>query len=216
MFGTGVDISRIGLMIVNGQPKTTSSYIQSTGRVGRKSGALVVTFFRASRPRDLSHYEFFSRHHRQMHRFVESPTVFPFAPGVQERALGPVVVAMLRNTKNPATNWSLESSAPLMETQSNNLEVRNLLRVLENRAQQQPNGRKPSPGNVETLTNSEIDRWRSFAERHQTDLRYTEYFDTRNDVVLGDPPHFHAGRAVVYRNAPTSLREIEEETGFET
>ncbi|GKS66576.1 helicase [Nitrosarchaeum sp.] len=216
MFGTGVDISRIGLMIVNGQPKTTSSYIQSTGRVGRKSGALVVTFFRASRPRDLSHYEFFSRHHRQMHRFVEPPTVFPFAPGVQERSLGPVVVAILRNMRNPVTDWSLKSSAPLMETQSNNAEVNLMRTILENRAQQQPPGRKPTIGDVENLTNSEIDRWRAFAQRHQNNLAYSEYFDTRNDVVLGDPPHFHAGRAVVYRNAPQSLREIEEETGFET
>ena len=53
MFGTGVDVDRLSLMVVHGQPKTTSSYIQATGRVGRKSCALVVSFFRASRPRDL-------------------------------------------------------------------------------------------------------------------------------------------------------------------
>ena len=118
--------------------------------------------------------------------------------------------------RNPITNWSLANSAPLMETHSNNLEVRNLLSVLENRAQQQPDGRKPTIGDVENMTHSKIDRWRSFAEKHKNDLSYTEYFDTRNDVVLGDPQHFHAGKAIVYHNAPTSLREIEEETGFET
>jgi len=214
MFGTGVDVSRIGLMIVNGQPKTTSSYIQSTGRVGRKNGALVVTFFRASRPRDLNHYEFFSRHHRQMHRFVEPPTVFPFAPGVQERALGPVIVAMLRNMKSSSANWSHDAS--LMKTLSNHSDVQNLIPFLEDRAQEQPDGRKPAAGYVESLANSKIDRWRSTAERHQTNLRYEEYFNTQYDVVLGDPSHLHAGRDVVYRNSPTSLRDVEEETGFET
>ena len=53
MFGTGVDVSRLGLMIMNGQPKTATAYIQATGRVGRKRGALVVTLFGAARPRDL-------------------------------------------------------------------------------------------------------------------------------------------------------------------
>ena len=79
MFGTGVDISRIGAMVVVGQPKTTSSYIQSTGRVGRKRGGLVLVFYRASRPRDLSHYEYFGRNHVQLHRTVEPPTVSPFS-----------------------------------------------------------------------------------------------------------------------------------------
>ena len=216
MFGTGVDISRIGLMIVDGQPKTTSSYIQSTGRVGRKNGALVVTFFRASRPRDLSHYEFFLRHHRQMHRFVEPPTLFPFAPGVQERALGPVMVSMLRNMRHRNTNWSLESSASLMAAQSDNPEVKSVISALEARSQQQPAGRKPASGEVETIARSEIDRWRSLAEKYPDSLKYVEYFDAQNEVVLGDPRHFHKGKSVVYHNAPTSLREIEEEIGFET
>ena len=216
MFGTGVDISRIGLMIVNGQPKTTSAYIQSTGRVGRKNGALVVTFFRASRPRDLSHYEFFLRHHRQMHRFVEPPTLFPFAPGVQERALGPVMVSMLRNMGNLDANWSLESSASLMSSRSDSPEVKNLLDVLENRSQQQPDGRRPLSEEVKAIASSEIDRWRSFSEKYPDSLKYVEYFNTQHEVVLGDPRHFHEGKSVVYRNAPTSLREVEEEVGFET
>ena len=105
MFGTGVDVQRLGLMLVNGQPKTTSAYIQSTGRVGRKKGALVVVYHRATRPRDLSHYEYFIRHHVQLHRTVEAPTVYPFSPGAVDRALGPILVGMLRNMKNPATEW---------------------------------------------------------------------------------------------------------------
>jgi ATP-dependent helicase YprA (DUF1998 family) len=80
MFGTGVDIDRLSLMVVHGQPKTTASYIQATGRVGRKTSGLVLAFFRASRPRDLDHYEFFTGYHRALYRHVEPVTVAPFSP----------------------------------------------------------------------------------------------------------------------------------------
>ncbi|TIX46364.1 MAG: helicase, partial [Mesorhizobium sp.] len=96
MFGTGVDIDRLGLMVVHGQPKTTATYIQATGRVGRRGGALVVSFLRASRPRDLDHYEYFVGYHRSLYRHVEAITVSPFAPKARERALGPIAVSLLR------------------------------------------------------------------------------------------------------------------------
>ncbi len=64
MFGTGVDVDRLGLMVVHGQPKTTSNYIQATGRVGRLKGGLIVTFLNSAKPRDLDHFEFFVGYHR--------------------------------------------------------------------------------------------------------------------------------------------------------
>ena len=114
MFGTGIDISRLGLMYVHGQPKTVSSYIQATGRVGREKGGLVVTFYRAARARDLSHYEFFSRYHSQLHRFVEAPTVYPFSQALMDKALGPVAVFMLRNMRETEVNWGSPDSAAAM------------------------------------------------------------------------------------------------------
>lgn len=218
IFGTGVDISRIGLMIVNGQPKTTSSYIQSTGRVGRGNGALVVTFFRSSRPRDLSHYEFFCRHHRQLQRFVESPTVYPFSPGVTDRALGPVAISILRNMRRTTTPWKLDISPPLMGIQRNDQEVVNLPQIMEERSENQPIIRRPSKGKTEHSMNSELDRWQSFAAQHNN-LRYVEYaFRSlpQFPVVLGDAIHQHMGLPVVYRNAPQSLRDIEETIGVQT
>jgi len=218
MFGTGVDIQRIGLMVVNGQPKTTSAYIQSTGRVGRSRGALVVTFFRATRPRDLSHYEFFIGYHRQLHRFVEPPTVYPFSTGVLDRALGPVMVFLLRNMRNASVPWHRDDSAPLMQVHRRAPEVSGLPRIMERRACGQPPHRLPAGTTVVQYSNSELERWQLTAARNRN-LRYVEYAiasQPRYPVVLGDYQHQHAGLDVVYENAPRSLRDIEETTGFET
>lgn len=218
MFGTGVDISRIGLMVVHGQPKTTSSYIQATGRVGRNEGALVVTFLRASRPRDLSHYEFFCGYHCQLHKFVEPITVMPFSPGALDRAIGPVSVFILRNRRNSTIPWYRNDTALLMANSRNDQEVSAIPQEMEHRAQAQPGIRAPEPRYTQTLSSSELDHWQQVARR-QNSLRYVEYSiggQPSSPVVLGDPQHQHAGFDVVYENAPQSLRDIEETCGFQT
>ncbi len=98
MFGTGVDVSRLGIMIVNGQPKTTGSYIQATGRIGRKRGGIAVVFLNSKRPRDLDHYEHYSGFHSALYKHVEPITVTPFAPNCTQIAMGPLSVALLRQS----------------------------------------------------------------------------------------------------------------------
>lgn len=219
MFGTGVDIPRIGLMVVNGQPKTTSAYIQSTGRVGRSRGALVVTFYRATRPRDLSHYEFFVGYHRQIHRFVEPITVYPFSPGVVEKTIGPIGVFILRNSRNTTIQWHREDTARLMAIYREKApEVQNLPRIIHDRADGQPAFRKPATEDISLIVESKFDKWHQSAFRN-SDLKYVEYaisIPPQYPVVLGDYQHKHAGLDIVYENAPRSLRDIEETAGFQT
>lgn len=220
MFGTGIDITRLGLMVVHGQPKTTSAYIQATGRVGRGRGALVVVFLRATRPRDLNHYEYFTGYHRQLQRFVEPVTVYPFAPGVIDRAGGPVVVSILRNMRGSSIPWQDETTALSMAgAMSTANEVKNLPKVLEDRSLGQPNGRKPTPGETESSIVRKIEAWHSVAANSRN-LEYVEYAMSNvasKDVVLGDDQHQqNPNLQVVYKNAPQSLRDIEEATGFQT
>lgn len=85
-------------MIMNGQPKTTSEYIQATSRVGRRHvPGLIVTLFRSSKPRDRSHYESFGVYHRSLYRHVEPTSVTPWSPPSRDRALHAVLTILMRH-----------------------------------------------------------------------------------------------------------------------
>ena len=96
MISVGVDIDRLGLMAVMGQPQSSSEYIQATSRVGRKFPGLVVTIFNSARSRDRSHYESFVPYHQALYRAVEATSATPFAARARDRGLHGVLVSLAR------------------------------------------------------------------------------------------------------------------------
>jgi hypothetical protein len=105
MISVGLDIPRLGLMVVLGQPKTSAEYIQATSRVGRdpQRPGLVVTLLNLHRPRDRSHYERFAAYHQTFYRSVEATSVTPFSPRALDRGLAGALVALARQRHAPMT-----------------------------------------------------------------------------------------------------------------
>jgi hypothetical protein len=216
-------------MIVHGQPKTTSNYIQATGRVGRKKGALVVTFLRSTRSRDLDHYEFFTGYHRALHRHVEPLTVFPFSPGAVNKGLLPVMIAILRNGMSinnvPInTDWATEdqyktmvSGSRKMATQrQNSREIDEILKAIKKRNDSQPEDRIQPDKDVTGVLTALISSWEIKAKKIKDLYYYERAFGRipKKHVVLGDEKHKQAGLSSVNENTPNSLRDVESNMRF--
>ncbi|MFD3694566.1 helicase-related protein [Streptomyces sp. NPDC058646] len=99
MLSVGIDIPRLALMLMVGQPKTTAEYIQATSRVGRgRNNGIVTTLFRSNRARDRSHFETFRGYHEALYRSVEPTSVTPWSVASRGRSLAGALVALLRHS----------------------------------------------------------------------------------------------------------------------
>lgn len=96
MISVGVDVGRLGAMVVAGQPKTNAEYIQATSRVGRDNPGLVITVYNTTRSRDRSHYEQFLKYHSALYRYVEATSLTPFADRARDRGLHALYVSLCR------------------------------------------------------------------------------------------------------------------------
>lgn len=162
MISVGVDVDRLGLMVVAGQPQTTAEYIQSTSRVGRQHPGLVVTLFNAARSRDRSHYENFASYHSALYRRVESTSVTPFSPRARDRGLHAVLVGLTRLLVEDAReNAAAQNIAHFLDRVE---EVRDAIldRVLRV-AEDELDGTRDDLDYI-------IDRWQKLAGNRNTDM----------------------------------------------
>ncbi|MCH7559762.1 MAG: hypothetical protein IIC67_00075 [Thaumarchaeota archaeon] len=228
VFGTGIDVTRLGIIQIMNQPKTNSGYIQSSGRVGRNNFGLVLTWLRAGRARDLNHYENFIGYHRMIHKFVEPITASPFSDEAMELCLGPIMVAILRNARNVngisvSNKWITSADGPDRMRNCNNdndvKEIRNAL-VKISQSDEIASFRRMFKEQFETHFDESKARWHRLAtELHNEGKDFVYQERTPNavpekNVVLGTPGHKVIDLPHAFENASNSLRQTEPAATF--
>lgn len=201
MLSVGVDVNRIGLMAVNGQPKNTAEYIQATSRVGRAFPGIVFTVLTWSRPRDLSHYETFEHYHATFYKHVEAQSVTPFAPRALDRGLTGMMVSLLRHGDkelNPNIGAGELDSPTKPQIGPTKLSISNRAWKVTNK--------KHTKVTAETMMSDRFDTWVKEAARPGRDLGYDDRGGKGSLVALLKKPGIHAWDPMT---VPMSLREVE-------
>ncbi|KRF39823.1 DISARM system helicase DrmA [Paenibacillus sp. Soil787] len=201
MISVGVDIDRLGLMAVTGQPKGTSEYIQATSRVGRKYPGLVFVLYNWSRPRDISHYEQFISYHSKLYSYVEATSVTPYSYRARDKALAAIVIGMLRQIDD-----SLFRNSYAKNFNDQNQYIQRIKATIIDRCKQ-----------VELVDNKNIEEeiddilgwWMKKSEEHASLLDYAQYKFSKKDtpVLLRGINQDIPGARLV----PDSLRDVEAE-----
>ena len=217
MISVGLDVARLGLMVVNGQPKTHAEYIQATSRVGRTKDnpGLVVTLLNVHKPRDRSHYERFRHYHKTFYRSVEPASATPFSARALDRGLAGVLVALARHSDQAMTP---ALGAEAIRKVRSELEDR-LTRVFRERLEHQPIASAEEQLEAAEAVRSRIvdllDSWTQILDDHHRDgvrLQYQRYERPPAKPLLRhlldpDPEDEHARKF----RANRSLRDVEPE-----
>jgi hypothetical protein len=189
MISVGLDITRLGLMVVLGQPKSTAEYIQATSRVGRDDArpGLVVTLLNIHRPRDRSHYERFVAYHQSFYRAVEATSVTPWSPRAVDRGLPAVVVALSRLGVAKLTRGS---AAIEITRQRASADV--AIKAVARRVRTSVRGpdTEATASRVEALSKSLLDSWSAVAKEQKkvgATLSYQRYEDEPGPQLLHGP-----------------------------
>jgi hypothetical protein len=215
MISVGLDIDRLGVMVVTGQPKTTSEYIQATSRVGRVYPGLVVVCLNVMRPRDRSHFERFVAYHESFYREVEATSVTPFSGQALDRGLVGTLLSMIRHAI-PA----MQSPTGVMALHENRPAAEALLGALVVRARGHRNFPDDDAENriadlVRARGKSFLDAWERVVDKARTGAASRTY--SRNDKATseGPPLLFTAGDDLPDDHdarsfqVPTSMRDVE-------
>lgn len=217
MLQVGVDVTRLGLMLVVGQPKNTAEYIQASSRVGRDPGrpGLVVSLGNWARPRDLAHFEQFRHYHETFYQQVEALSVTPFSVTSLERGLDGVLVSAARVQHAIVTDGlSPEQSAGRIDDER--AAVINLIDALVERVRLASDDDSAERAR-QRLTNR-LDQWskrRTYLKSLSKALAYERTPDEAHQGALMTSPEMARAMATSKDAAPfvvaNSMREVQPE-----
>ena len=222
MISVGIDVNRLGLMVVDGQTKNISEYIQATGRIGRRDDVpgLVFTLYNPYKPRDLSHYENFMGTHATLQKSVEPAGLTPFSDKAMERALHAVFLSLVRLV---VENLSQNRDADAFDRGDSR--IARLLRAIVDRYVSVQNLSRSSYDYslAETILNQFQDNWEQFISKSNSEDESVFYLDDskyvpfdipkKEKTLIADFAEKEAGRKDkgFPKETPGSLRDVETE-----
>ncbi len=214
MISVGVDVPRLGLMMVAGQPKSTAEYIQATSRVGRSAEGpgLVLTLYNWSRPRDVSHYERFEHDHATFYKQVEPLSVTPFADRALDRGLTAVVVALVRHRlADRALGRATNPDIAAQRVPTDDIEVERVIDIVSERAGNVSSD-EGTRRRVGSLVRARLGDWFVRQRRAKRDEAALSFIGRKQPSVelLNDG----VSRLWDAWSVPNSLREVEREVNF--
>jgi hypothetical protein len=201
MLSVGVDVERIGLMVVNGQPKGTAEYIQATSRVGRSHPGIVATVLTWARPRDLSHYETFEHYHSTFYQHVEAQSVTPFSPRALDRGLSGTALSLIRLAHD---EFAPNVGAASMDSPTRP-EMVSSTKVVTSRTWDVTDD-VAKKGLAEAAMKSRADDWAKEAGVAGRTLVFDKYGATPTSVPLMESPGINPWQTWT---VPMSMREVE-------
>ncbi len=196
----GVDIDRLSLMGIVGQPKTTSTYIQVSGRVGRRwqdRPGLILTIYNPSKSRDRSHFEQFHSYHRRLYEKVEPTSTTPFAISALRRGFDGALLAWAREV--------IHSPDPRLELHISALE--DAFETIETRCQliQSPSDVGRAIAEMRLLFDELVSKWRLNPQEWE---RFPQSAD--GEYLMLWPGQFRTERQKRRGvDVPTSMRQVD-------
>ena len=182
MIAVGVDIPRLNVMSISGQPKTTAEYIQASSRVGREVPGIVFTLYNQAKNRDRSHYESFKDYHQAYYRYVESTSVTPFSLPALEKTMDTVVIALAR------ARYFKGSSSAIMDSKAEQIvrdigddlvnRYESIQDALDNNSTEEKTRRTNA---ISNLIEELIERW-----KQQGNVKFTSFYDVMKSNKLSE------------------------------
>ena len=182
MISVGIDVARLNVMLMVGQPKLTAEYIQASSRVGRQYPGVAFTMYDGSKSRDRSHYEQFRQYHDSFYKFVEPTGATPFSRPARDRALKAVVIAMLRHLipelsdEKSAANFKIDEYADDIAGMKAFLSARDV-----SLTERLKNGMKNNSAEISSEIDTVLEDWERRAENYGEDhFVYGEKYMTKH------------------------------------
>ena len=177
MISVGIDVARLNVMLMVGQPKLTSEYIQASSRVGRRYPGIVFTLYDGVRSRDRSHYEQFRAYHEAFYKHVEPTGVTPFSGPARDRALHAIIIGMLRILES---SLSAEMDVRKFDQTIYADRINEICQYILNRNSDICGRVSPDSDDEKQMLEEEmqnvIERWQRFAESDELKMYYGERF----------------------------------------